>query len=156
MLADNNGASDKYSQAETSEDWRAIDGRTGAFLIPDGKGTTENSVKLDYIDGRWVYVTDVLTDPLAHYRFCDFADVEARVCEEARELLCALGLIHCGDRHSVEGVSLYANNGAAERIPFRGGRWGQGLNAGVFKTCVDDPRTYAGEAVGFRCAYCAE
>ena len=50
-------------------------------------------------------------------------------------------------------VSFYANNGAAERIPFRGGRWGQGLNSGVFKTCFGDPRTYTGHAVGFRSAY---
>ena len=50
-------------------------------------------------------------------------------------------------------VALYANNGKEERIPFRGGRWGQGRNAGLFKTCFDDPRTYSGAAVGFRSAY---
>lgn len=54
------------------------------------------------------------------------------------------------DYHS---VSLYANNGEAERIAFRGGRYSQGLNTGVFKTCLDDPRSYSGDAVGFRSAY---
>ena len=46
-----------------------------------------------------------------------------------------------------------ANNGEAERIAFRGGRYSQGLNTGVFKTCLDDPRSYSGDAVGFRSAY---
>lgn len=155
VLPNNNGASDSYSQSILSDDWRAIDGTNGTLLKPNGKGTTENSVKLDHIDNRWVYVTEAITDRLQKFRFCDFADVTAAptLCDKAKELLYSLGCIPCGADTNYKGVSFYANNGAAERIPFRGGRWGQGLNSGIFKTCFDDPRTYSGDAVGFRSAY---
>ena len=151
ILSDNNGA---VSQGADSAAWRAIDGTCGKLLIPDGRGTTENSVKLDFADGHWRYVTGSVTDTLAKARFCELAEVDTapEVCNEAKTLLYALGCLCCRS-DGIEGVSLYANNGAEERMAFRGGRWGQGLNAGVFKTCLDDPRTYAGEAVGFRSAY---
>jgi hypothetical protein len=96
-----------------------------------------------------------MRDAYPHARFCDFAAVRAAddVCDQARLLLAALGLLPMGDPTAYEGVALYANNGSAERMLFRGGRWGQGLNAGLFKSCIDDPRTYRGDAVGFRAAY---
>ena len=153
LLSDN--ASDPYAQAPDSEAWRAVDGRTGALLVPNGSGTTENSVKLDFVQGAWQYVSDAVSDSSERARFCDFSEVSAHasVCRSARELLIALGLLGCGNSDGYGGVSLYANNGKAERMLFRGGRWGQGMNAGLFKTCFDDPRTYRGAAVGFRCAY---
>ena len=135
--------------------WYALDGMTGERLLPDGSGTTPNSVKLDYTEGIWTYTT-VVNNTLAKPRFCEFNDVTAddALCASVREWLIALGLLpdHKGD--DLAGVSFYANNGASERMPFRGGRWGQGANTGVFKTCLDDPRSYAGPAVGFRCVYC--
>lgn len=158
ILPNNNSASDRYRQDAFSQDWRAIDGIDGGFLIPDGHGTTKNSVKLDFVNDRWTYVTNKKLDMLDHFRFCDFADVSAcsSICKSVKELLYALGCLpYCIDS-DYQGVSLYANNGAAERIPFRGGRWGQGRNAGIFKTCFDDPRSYCGDAVGFRSAYYEE
>ena len=140
---------------DADEKWYALDGLTGEQIPPNGSGTTPNSVKLDYVQGIWTYTAAPLTDSLAKARFCDFADVKAEcsLAPAVVERLIALGLLptHRGD--DIASVSLYANNGAAERMPFRGGRWGQGANAGVFKTCLDDPRTYAGAAVGFRSAY---
>ena len=50
-------------------------------------------------------------------------------------------------------VSLYANNGADERITFRGGCWGQGLNSGIFKTRLDGPGSFSETAVRFRSTY---
>ena len=155
VLPNNNGASESYSQGISSDDWCAIDGTNGAFIKPDGKGTTKNSIKLDYVDSRWIYVTEQITSSFSKFRFCDFAEVttHASICKEARNLLYSLGCLSCRADYDYHGVSLYANNGADERIPFRGGRWGQGLNSGIFKTCFDDPRTYSGDAVGFRSAY---
>lgn len=142
------------SDAANSPDWRAIDGTTGEWLIPNGQGSTRDSIKLDYINGAFTYVTDPLQDSYAHARFCDFAKVAAApaLCTKAKDLLWALGLMPTADYFD-KGVDFYANNGAAERMPFRGGRWGQGTNTGVFKTCLDDPRTFCDDAVGFRAAY---
>lgn len=135
--------------------WCAINGLTGAYMHPDGEGTTPDSVRLDMIDGAFAYVTGEAKDLHSHARFCDFAAVRAAdgVCERAKMLLAALGLLPVGDLANYEGVAFYANNGSAERMIFRGGRFGQGLNAGVFKACMDDPRTYKGAAVGFRAAF---
>ncbi|MBE6601489.1 MAG: hypothetical protein E7637_03145 [Ruminococcaceae bacterium] len=142
--------------AHTSESdaWRAIDGRTGEWLLPDGNGTTENSVKLDWVGDAWQLVATAVSDSLKHFRFCAFSDITVHesVGKSAKLLLYALGFLPSGDPSLYEGVCFYANNGAGERMCFRGGRWGQGLNAGIFKSCFDDPRTYAGDAVGFRFA----
>lgn len=155
VLPDNDGASSRCSPCASSEDWRAIDGTSGTWLLPDGKGTTKNSLKIDFINDRWTYITDAIASSLNRFRFCDFADVSVHssVCEKAKELLYSLGCLSCRPNYDYQGVCLYANNGADERIPFRGGRWGQGLNSGIFKICLDDPRTYSGDAVGFRSAY---
>ncbi|MBP3436509.1 MAG: SUMF1/EgtB/PvdO family nonheme iron enzyme [Clostridia bacterium] len=154
VLPYNDAACSRYELSADSAHWRAIDGKNGGFLIPDGKGTTQNSVKLDFIDNRWVFVCDTPSSASEEFRSCSFACVSAddSVCEKARELLYALTCLPCRNDTNKE-VSLFASNGSAERIPFRGGRWGQGLNSGLFKTCFDDPRTYAGDAVGFRSAY---
>ena len=150
MLCDIDASAGKDSGA-----WRAIDGRTGEGITPDGNGTTAHSVKLDFRNGVWVYTANAIADMDAHYRFCSFADVcaDETVGARAAEILLSLGLLGKEIGFSDRAVALYANNGASERIPFRGGRWGQEDNAGVFKTCFDDPRTYAGAAVGFRAVY---
>jgi hypothetical protein len=142
------------NQAADASDWRAVDGTTGALIPPNGMGTTKNSIKLDRIDDVWIYVTAPVTNADRHARFCAFDDVRAHesVCEAAKQLLYASGILPVPGYTHPE-VAFYANNGADERMVFRGGRWGQGLNAGVFKTCMDDPRSYAGPAVGFRAAY---
>ena len=136
-------------------EWYAIDGLTGAQILPGGNGATPGSVKLDYVNGIWTYTATQVADSLAKARFCNFADLrtDGTLCPAVIERLVALGLLPSHAGEDIAGVSFYANNGAAERMPFRGGRWGQGINAGVFKTCLDDPRTYAGPAVGFRSAY---
>lgn len=142
-------------QTRDSVAWRAIDGKTGAWLIPDGCGTTPQSVKLDWQDGHWSFVPGSIRNAYPHARSCRFAQVNASLalCDRARELLYAMALLPPYGYNEQE-VELYANNAASERMLFRGGRWGQGKNAGLFKSCFDDPRTYSGDAVGFRAAYC--
>ena len=154
VLPHNNAASGRYDQCASSAKWRAIDGTSGELVLPCGNGNTINSVKLDFIGDRWAYVSNTISSPLNDFRFCNFSDVaaDASICDKAKELLISLGCLP-SPSYNDQSVSFYANNGAEERIPFRGGRWGQGLNAGIFKSCFDDPRTYSGEAVGFRSAY---
>ena len=155
ILENNDAASSENSQSADSEAWRAIDGTTGDLIAPDRFGKTPGSVKLDNIDGIWTYVSGELTSCENKVRFCDFGDViaDGSVCQKAKEILYSLGLLSSRPGYDYDGVSLYANNGLAERIPFRGGRYGQGKNTGVFKTCLDDPRSFSGNPVGFRSAY---
>ena len=107
------------------------------------------------MDGAWQFISGTITSLVDKARFCAFADVTAHpsLCEHAKELLYTYGLLPNGECEEQHMASLYANNGAAERMAFRSGRWGQGRNAGVLKICFDDPRSYTGEAVGFRSVY---
>ena len=155
VLPDNNAANADYSQAENSSDWRAIDADTGEYIIPQGDGKTENSVRLDYIDGVFVYVKGDISSPYAKPRFCDFNLVYAtdEVCDKAKLILMSLGILPSSASSLCNGVSLYAINGKSETMMFRGGRFGQRENAGVFKNCMDDPRTASLDVIGFRSAY---
>lgn len=155
VLPDNNAANAKYSQGADSSDWRAIDGLTGEYIIPSGDGRTENSIKLDFIDGAFVYVSGDITSPHTKPRYCELNEVGVsdEICDRARTLLFALGLLLPQKSELCDGVSLYAVNGKAETMLFRGGRFGQRENSGVFKSCMDDPRTASLEVIGFRCAY---
>lgn len=46
-------------------------------------------------------------------------------------------------------------NTAGERIPFAGGYWIDGANAGLFALSLDDVRSTVGGGIGFRAAYAA-
>ena len=155
LLSENCGV-DAVDASADSPLWRAIDGETGRELVPSGDGKTKGSVKLDFRNGVWTYTGGDVTSACEKARFCDFKDVTVseEITSRVRTYLTALGLLPTGDRSLYDGVALYAINGKGERMLFRGGRWGQAENAGVFKNCLDDPRTYAGAAVGFRAAYC--
>ena len=78
---------------------------------------------------------------------------DATLVRFCKEMLYTYRLLPNGECEEQQMASLYANNGVAERMAFRGERWGQGRNAGVLKLCFDDPRSYTGEAVGFRSVY---
>ena len=51
------------------------------------------------------------------------------------------------------GDYFYFNNGADERCPIRGGNWGSGGNAGVFRLNLGNPRSHAWGDSGGRCAF---
>ena len=135
--------------------WRALSAENAAAIVPDGNGTTPNSLKLDFLDDRWVWTKNPICDMLAKPRHCAFS----RVCADnsvgrgAQQYLWALGCLPFDPAEDYGGVSFYANNGKPERMLFRGGRYGQGYDAGIFKSCFDDPRTAKGEMIGFRAVY---
>lgn len=143
------------SEAPDSFSWYALRASTGNFMPPDGQGTTEGSVKLDHDGDRFFYTAEQVQNPYPHARHCPFADVyaDSTLSQNAVRMLRAMALLPTGNALLYGGVDFYANNGSAERMLFRGGRWGQQENSGVFKSCLDDPRSYTGEAVGFRAAY---
>lgn len=146
------------TDAEQSADspyWMAIDGRNGSFISPTGDGKTPHSVKLDFKDGKWVYISGNPQSAESSCRHCLFSDVYAddSICEKARELLVALALLPDG-KGEYGGVTFYANNGERERVCFRGGRFNHGTDSGLFKTCLDDPRSFdKPKIVGFRASY---
>ena len=138
-----------------SDGWRAIDGMTGELIVPNGRGTTPNSIKLEFMNQTWQYVTKREISLIDHFQACRFCDITAHdsICSKAVEWLYALGCLPASSCGEELNVSFYANNGASERMLFRGGRFGLGRESGLFKSCFDDGRSYSGSAVGFRSAY---
>ena len=157
ILENNNAANGSNSQTATSAQWKAIDGTTGELITPNGTGTTENSLKFDYVSSKWKWITGTISSATEEPRSCTFANVSAddSVCTEAKELLYALAMLPDDTTFDYQSDYFHANNGAAECVPLRGGYWGNGADAGVFCTYLVDPRSYYGAGRSFRSAYYA-
>lgn len=155
ILENNNAANSANSQAVGSAQWKAVDGTTGELIDPDGNGTTENSLKLDMVSSKWQWITGAQADRQDASRYCTLVNVSAAatVCDAAKELLYALALLPDDAAFDYQGDYLYANNGAAERTPFRGGSWSSGSGAGVFYTYLYYSRTNTSTSFGFRSAF---
>ena len=123
ILENNNAANGSNSQTAASAQWKAIDGTTGELITPNGPGTTENSLKLDYVSSKWKWITGTISSATDEARGCTFANVSAddNVCAEAKGLLYAIAMLPDSTSFDYEGDYFYANNGNAERSPFRGG-----------------------------------
>lgn len=155
ILENNNAADGNNSQTSDSALWKAIDGTTGELITPDGNGTTANSIKLDYVSEKWKFITGAISDAQDAYRSCLPVDVTAddTVCDAAKELLYAIALLPDDTAFDYQNACVYANNGAAERVAYRGGRWFDESSAGVFSTFLHDERTFTSINLGFRSAY---
>ena len=155
ILENNDAADSSNSQSATSAQWKAIDGTTGELIDPDGNGTTENSIKLDMVSSKWQYVTGAISNQVDDYRSATFASMTCAdtVCAEAKEILIALAMLPDDSAFDYQGDYFYANNGAAERTPFRGGIWSYGSYAGVFCTILNIARSNTHTTFGFRSAY---
>jgi hypothetical protein len=158
VLPDNDGADLLNSQDAGSTAWRAIDAATGAFLVPDGKGTTKGSIKADYVGegwgGRWKFTTEI-TSRVDRIRRCDMSHiiVDDSISPAARELLYAYALIGDDPFYDYREQHVYLNNGCPECFMYRGGYWGSGAFAGVFAWSCSWGRDHNYEGNGFRASY---
>lgn len=155
VLVNNNAADSNYSQTKSSTDWKAIDATTGDYITPDGSGTTENSIKMDYISGKITYSTSI-TNQVNEYKSTLFGNVtcDSTISDEAKTVLYALALLpYDATAANYEGDYMYMNNGADERSFFCGGSWFSGTHSGVFFLIGGDARSYSSGPLGFRSAY---
>ena len=128
-------------------------------MTPDGQGTTQGTVKVDYISSKWTYSTTIAHDTVSNG--CQFKDVSAdsSIGAAAKLLLQSLAMLPdaslTGDNIDATygGDYFYANNGEAERCAFRGGSWGDGASAGVFAVYLVDPRSSSYAYLGGRSAF---
>lgn len=159
VIADNNAAAPTCDMSASSAAWKAISAATGELVAPDGNGTTQNTVKLDYINGKCTYSTTIAHTTGANS--CSFKDVtcDSSIGAAAKLLLQALAMLPdaalTGDGIDATygGEYFYINNAEAERCLVRGGGWSGGGRAGVFGSDLGNPRSRAGSAVGGRSAF---
>lgn len=155
VLVNNNAADSSHPQTAASTEWKAINAATGAFVTPNGSGTTVDSVKLDYVSSHWQFDT-AITSSSDSARNCSF---EAVTCSEnigdaAKLVLQALGVLKTDDTAGAYlGDLFYANNAAAERSFYCGGSYANGANAGVFCLYGSYARSYSLANLGFRSAF---
>jgi hypothetical protein len=155
VLINNNAADSSHLQAADSAEWKAINASTGAFVTPDGSGTTVGSVKMDYVSSHWQYDT-AISSKSDSSRNCAFEAVtcSANIGDAAKLILQSLCLLKNDDTAGAYlGDLLYANNGAAERVFRCGGSYGSGAYAGVFFLVGDYARSHSYANIGFRSAF---
>ena len=160
ILADNNAADSSADLSASSAAWKAINAADGTLVTPDGNGTTAGTVKMDWVGGKWKYSTTI-TAQAEESRNCAFKDITAdeSIGDAAKLLLQALALLPdtaltgTGIDTTYGGDNVWANNGAEERCPARGGGWVIGGRAGVFLLDLSSPRSSTGWSIGGRCAF---
>ena len=158
IIVDNNAADPTCDLSATSKAWKAINAETGELVTPDGNGTTNGTVKLDWDGTKWVYTTSITHETKAVG--CSFATVtcDASVKDKAKLLLQALAMLPDlalegeGIDATYGGDHFYINNAEAERCLFRGGRWSTGASAGVFYSSLDNARSDSNANFGGRSA----
>lgn len=152
----NDAADPDNSQSETSTLWRAIDGTTGALITPDGKGTTANSLKLDFVNNAWKWITGTISSSSVEQRSAEFeaTTIDDTVCDAAEHILQALGFYKTDTTTGIyENDSFYAVNGEAERSFCCGGVWFNSVHAGVFAVSAHSSRANLNGDLGIRPAY---
>lgn len=163
VLPDNDGADRRVSQETNSDAWRAIDAATGAYVAPDGRGTTPGTVKADYRaepfdvanwGSHWTFTAD---EPVRSERLCrcdmSFITFDDSVSPAARELVYAYGLAFNEPYFDSMEQYAYLINGIPEAYMYRGGYWGSGAFAGVFCWSASWGKGHVYEGNGFRASY---
>ena len=159
IIADNNAAAPTCDLSASSAAWKAIRASDGALVDPDGAGTTQGTVKMDYSGGAWKYSTTIAGTKGAYG--CTFKSItaDASIGNAAKLLLQALtmlpdtALTGTGIDANYGDDYFYANNNEAERCLFRGGNWYNGGSAGVFYSNLGTPRSRVDGDIGGRSAF---
>lgn len=160
IIVDNNASDPTCDLSATSKAWKAINAATGELVTPDGNGTTQGTVKLDNINGKWVYSTTIAHERKAGVG-CYFKELtaDASIGSAAKLLLQSLAMLP-DLTLTGEGIDVtygndwfYVNNVEAERCLIRGGRWNYGGYAGVFYSTLNDGRGNSSSRIGGRSAF---
>jgi len=146
ILANNDAADLDNPQVDGSAKWRAIL-QDGSLADPGTAGT----LKLDYVGGKWTIAT-AITSQEDSSRSCTFETMAVAAGVTVPEILKALAIFPA-EAADHGGDYFYANNGAAERLAFRGGSWHRTSAAGVFCMHGHNPRSDVSTTLGFRSAY---
>jgi len=171
VIPQNNAADPETALGATSAEWRAINSAAtdydDLFVQPEkivnssGNAVANPSyasavtVKLDYVSSKWKWITGTISSSSNSSRNAAFASttIDGSISEFAALYLRAMALAPEPGDTDYEGDYFYANNGAAERVAIRGGRWSYGANGGVFYLLFINDRTDAYAYLGGRPAF---
>ncbi len=142
------------------DDWKALDAATGKFVTPECKTTdtavkaSGSTVKLDRVGGVYTWGTGIST-PTSNWESTAFGSVAyaTGIGANAKKTLQLWGLGPDGTAADYKGDHFWAQTKYSERLPYRGGHWTYGADAGVFALILSNPRSYVNVGRGFRLAY---
>ncbi|MCM1336037.1 MAG: hypothetical protein NC237_13435 [Eubacterium sp.] len=151
----NDAASKSVDKINDPTVWKAIDGTTGTLIDPDGNGTTENSLKLSFINKSFIWTTNQITSTTGGYgneTLFKNVTVDEGVCDKAKLLLILLGLVADGDTDIYGDATVQFNTTANDRgvmsgnVPTKKG-------GNIFNIKGEIAYTGANYFIGFRAAY---
>lgn len=131
QIIPNNNAAKHIDQSRNSTEWQSItvDGKSLKF------SETDNGLK-------------ITTEDAEGWSGCKFSELESDI--EVPDILKELALYPADDADLTERIWADAEG---ERLPYRGGNWYYGSNAGVFNLYLHAPRSSSSSLVGFRSAF---
>lgn len=150
IIPENNAAMTDADHSAGSPLWRAIL-QNGTLVDPGTASTLKWDASGANGAGNPVLATAVTSQSdgeTAASRL--YKDLTATSGVTAPPLLKALGLYPHAT--NIDRGYLYMRN-EGERLPIRGGGWGNGVHAGVFALSLDSARSYAATTFGFRPAF---
>lgn len=156
VLENNNAANSDNPQNAASTAWKAIDATTGAFITPNGTGTTANSIKIDKAGSGAQWCVTITTSSSDFNCALGSMTCSADISDAAKAVLRAYGLLpeDGASVASYEDDRLYFNNQADERLFHSGGYYGNGGHAGVgYSSGNYFNRGSVYTFIGFRSAY---
>ena len=153
----NNAADPTVDMSATSTAWKAIKATATSYndlyITPNGAGTTSGSVKLDYVSNHWQYAAAATSTEDSSRSAAFAATTASGLSDFCKMYLQAMALLPEDGDTDYGSDNFWANNGAEERLPFRGGHYGSGAGAGVFALYLCYPRSHTGTGNGFRAAF---
>lgn len=153
----NNAADPTVDMSATSTAWKAIKATATSYndlyITPNGAGTTSGSVKLDFVSNHWQYAPSATSTEDTGRSAAFAATTASGLSDFCKMYLQAMALLPEDGDTDYGSDNFWANNGAEERLPFRGGSWRSGAGAGVFALYLHHPRSVVDTSVGFRAAF---
>lgn len=146
IIQHNDAALATADLSASSSLWKAI-AADGSLVAPGTAGT----IKLDWRNSKWTLVADALTGQSDSGRGTGFTSL-ATTLSAVPQILYGIGVYPFEPGGDYGGDDLYAIN-KGERIPIRGGCWGDTSYAGVFELFLHHARSDAYGHVGRRSAY---
>lgn len=153
ILANNNGADSSHSQLAGGLEWMAIKADDGSLITPNGTGTTEGSVKMDFISSKLTYSTSI-TDPARGQHSCTFGNIvcDGTISDAAKLLLQSIGMLAYNPTGLCKDHNCYFDNNEAERSFYSGGAWNLS-SCGLASFYGNNSRTHSNSNIGFRSAF---
>lgn len=147
VIENNNAASG--DALSTSTAWRAIHAQTGELLVPDGLGTTANSVR--------IAPSGTAANTLVILSFASFWSMtnpsSTPVSTAALNKLKALGLFPIASTSTLLGSGLFGFSTSNTTYPIHGGAFREGDARGLFQVNINYPFNATGSDIGTRTAY---